>query len=308
MRPGWWVGDRDPQAVEPDRGRVAERDRGDPAVEGVGGGEHAEEQGQVGDGAGDRAELGARVAEGADRALVVEHAGDRDQPGGRLEGGDAAEVGGNAQAPARVGAQAAWREGGSHRRGLAAAAAARGPGRVVGVGGAAVDRVVGLQAGPPGRAVGLAEQDRPGRPHPGHRGGVGSRDGGGPLRHPDRGDHAPGLQVVLGGEGHPVQRAGVVAPGQGDVGCRGPLDGVRGDLDDRVEPGVHLLQPVQVGGQHLGRRHLAGADKLRQPGRRQRGQAVHVAGCVRGRPRGRGRSGRRRGGRRWRSRGRSGRR
>ena len=282
--------------------------RGDPAVAAVGSGEHAEEQGQVSDGAGDRAELGAGVAEGADRALVVEHPGDRDQPGGRLEGGNAAEVGRYPQAPARVGAEAAWREGGGHRRGLAAAAATRGPGRVVGVGGAAVDRVVGLQAGPPGRAVGLAEQDRRRPPACGPPRWRRLPGRWRPLRHPDRGDHAPGLQVVLGGEGHPVQRAGVLAPGQGDVGRRGPLDGVRGDLDDRVEPGVHLLQPVQVGGQHLGRRHLAGAHQLRQPGRRQRGQAVHVAGCVRGRRRGRGRSGRRRGGRRWRSRGRSGRR
>ena len=215
--------DRHPQALDPDGGRVARGHRGDPAVAAVGPGQHPKEQGQVLDRAGDRARLGPGVAEGADRPVVVEDPGDRDQPVGRLEGGHPAEVGRHPQAAAGVGAEAARRQGGRHRRGLAAAAASRGPGPVIGVVGPAVERVVGLKAAAPGRAVGLAEQDPPGRPQPGHRGGVGRRDRPGPLRHPDGGDHAPGLEVVLGGEGHAVQRAGLLAPGQGLVGRPCPV-------------------------------------------------------------------------------------
>ena len=110
----------------------------------------------------------------AERPLVVDHAGDRDAARGRLERGQAAEVRGQPRARARVGAEPAGRAARGDDRGLAAAAAAGRAVEVVGVVRAAVDRVVGLDAAAPRRAVRLAEQDRAGGPQPRDRGRVAS--------------------------------------------------------------------------------------------------------------------------------------
>ena len=125
--------------------------------------------------AGERADLRARDRRACRAPLVVEDAGQRDAARARLERGEPAEVRGEPDARAGVGAQPARRAVRRDDRRLAAAAPARRARQVVRVRGPAVHRVVGLDPAAVVRAVGLAEQDRAGRPDPRDRGRVAPR-------------------------------------------------------------------------------------------------------------------------------------
>ena len=207
----------DPQAAQLDRRGVAERHRRRAAVAPVRPGEHAEEQRDVGDRAGQRPDLRARVTERADLPEVVEHAGDRHAPRGRLDRRQPAEVGGQAHAGARVRAHAAWRAARRDRGRLAAAAAARRALEVPRVVRAPVHLVVGFDAAAVDRAVGLPEQDRARAAQPRHRRRVAVGHHADALRRADRHLHPRRRQVVLGGERHAVQRAARLAAGERGV-------------------------------------------------------------------------------------------
>lgn len=79
---------RDPERADLDRRRVAERHRGRAAVDAVGPGQHAQQHRHVRDRARQRTDLRPRVAQRADLPEVVDHAGDRDEPGRRLRRAD----------------------------------------------------------------------------------------------------------------------------------------------------------------------------------------------------------------------------
>ena len=212
---------------------------------------HREQQGEVGDVAGQRA---------AHRGgLPLVGRGPRRHPAERgSQAHDAAERRGVAQRAAHVGAVRERHHARRQRAGRSSARAAGGPVGVVRVAGGAEDGVEGVRPGRELRHVGLAEEHHAGRADPlddqvvvvghvvrEHRRAEGRRPPGGGVG-------------VLHREGQAVQRAQRAAAGLVLVGGAGAVAGpVLVERDDRVELGVAGGDPVEVQVQQLARRDLA---------------------------------------------------
>ena len=230
-------------------------------------------------------DLRARVAERADRPFVVDHAGDRDAARGRLERGQPAEVRGQPDARARVGAEPAGRAARRDDRGLAAAAAARACGR--GRRGCSCGRRPGCRsrcrrpmAGSSSCRAGSRPPPAAGRPRSRRVAGD-DRDA---LGHADRHREAGGLEVVLRRERHAVQRPGGLAAGHGGVrGARLGEGALGSERHDRVERAVDLRDPREMRCDDLlGRRLAAGDDGRQRRGRHagELGRARHGANPI----------------------------
>ena len=158
---------------------------------------------------------------------------------------------------------------GQGHRGPAAAAAA-GPGGIVGVAGLSEDRVVGLGPGAEFRGVGLADGDGPGllqafhdeRVPGGHEipVGQGTEGGSDPL----------GPHQVLVGHGKAVEGTHSIPGCQGLVGGAGLLPGpVRHQGHDGVDLWIEAIDLSEMGFQHLAGGKLPGPDAPAQLGRGQ---------------------------------------
>jgi hypothetical protein len=183
----------------------------------------------------------------------------------RLVAVDAAHVGGQTDRTADVGTELERGQPGGEggRR-----PARRTTGRAVEVprvAGRAEHLVVALHVAGVDRQVRLAPDDRAGPAQPGHRGRVLGRDVVGQLGCAGRGAHPGRAEAVLDGHRHAVQRAELVAPGDGGVGrggCR--LGGVEVAGDDAVERAVEAIGPGDGVVQRLTTGHLATPDGGRQ--------------------------------------------
>ena len=213
-------------------------------IVGVGAGDHAQEEGRVGE----------VVSEGAD---LVERAGERDQaipadPAvGRLEADDAAKGRRLADRAAGVGAESQRSQTGRDGRRRAAGRAAGHADSIPGVFGRPVRAVLRRRAHRELVHVGLAEQDRAGGPELGDHGGV--------VRRAEVPQHtaAASRRLALDAE-HVLDRHGyaretadhfaALSPGVDGSGLG--QDALRIEMDENVEP-PGALASIQQGANHL---------------------------------------------------------
>ena len=208
-------------------------------------------------------------------------AGAGDAAGGRLDPGDAAEVGGQADAAAGVAAHVERGAAGADDRARAAARSTGGAAEVERVARLAVDEVVGLAREGQLGGVGLAHQDRAGSAQAGCHGRVGLGHEVLAAERAAGGDDAGGVVGVLERDRDAVERAELVAAGDRGVGGLGLLAGALGaELDDRVEVAVDLVDAGQMGFEHLGGGDLPGADCVGDCDKRGIGQVVHAWSSV----------------------------
>ena len=173
------------QPGDRDVGGSAERHRRDVRVHPVGARDDRQQDGQVVDAAGHRPELGQGFEDAAEPRRV---SGSRHAAARRLEAGDAADVGGLADAVAGVAADIERRSAGRDDRAGATAAATGRPREVVRVRGATEDEIVCLVRPRELGRVGLADEDPARRPETADDGGVPLRDPAGPADRPGRRD------------------------------------------------------------------------------------------------------------------------
>ncbi len=184
----------------------------------------------------------------------------------RLVAVDAAEVRRHADRAADVGAELQRDHAGRQGRGGPAGGPARRAGQVVGIAGAAVDRIVALVIGQPGRDIGLAEDHRAGRLQPADADGVGRGhellEG---LEAPG-GRQAPDVVGLLDRHRQAEQRAALPA-GQGGVGGAGGLAGAGEVAHHHGVDG--LIAGLDAGDGFVGQ--FQGADAPRGQGRHEIG-------------------------------------
>ena len=153
----------------------------------------------------------------------------------------------DADAATGVGAEAERRTAGGDNRGLATAAAARRARKVVGIIGPPVDQIVRLGRAREFGHIGLAKDDAAGRTQPCDRGGVRLGHEIGSALGAAGADHTGGFQRVLDGDGDAVKRTLDFAAGERRVGFIGLFPRrLRGQLNDRIEFGVDLGDPLQM--------------------------------------------------------------
>ena len=139
--------------------------------------------------------------------------------------------------------------------------------RSYGIAGDAEDLVEGVPAGGELRDVGLADGDHAGLLHPLDHQVVGVRDEVGPGRRAEGGADAGRQVIVLVRHRQSVQRPGEFTAGGQLVLLVGQLERpLGGQRDDGVDPRVHLLDPLQVGGDHLAGADLLGPEQAGQFG------------------------------------------
>jgi hypothetical protein len=170
-----------------------------------------------------------------------------------------------ADAAPRVAAEAERRGARGQGGRLASAAAGWGAVAIVRVAGRSIDRIVGHDAAAAGRTVGLAEQDRPGPTHAGDDDRITFGDVRRALHQTRGGDDAGDVEDVLDRERDAVERPAALAPRQRGIGRIRLRAGALVDaLHDGVDRGVDLVDPLQIGGDDLGRRDPPGSDRSPQ--------------------------------------------
>ncbi len=116
-----------------------------------------------------------------------------------------------------------------------------------------------------GGEVRAADGDRPCRLHPLDNRGVSTRIGLRQRLESLGGRRADDVDVVLDGEGHPVERGQRYATSGGTVGRLSRIQRLLGQDDyDRVDRGVDGLDPSEVGFHDLGAGRLPCPDRLGQ--------------------------------------------
>ena len=245
--------------------RVAESHRHDVRILAVRAGDEGQDQRQVLDPPRDRPELRERLEQAA-RARPVP--GPRHAPARGLDPRDAAQVRGLADRVAAVAADVERRAAGGDDRRRATAAAAGRAAQVVRVRGPAVHVVVGLVGPRELGGVRLAHEDPARRTEPRDHRRVAVGDAVAPADGAGGRDDAGRVHRVLDRERDAVERAGRVTPREGRVGRPGPVAGVGGQPDHRVDVRVDGLDPGEAGVDGLERRDLPFANGRREPGRR----------------------------------------
>ena len=226
-------------------------------------------------------DVGDRACHRPSDAEHVGHVGEwpvGDAAGRRAQPDHVAEAGRDAQRAAEVAAvgQADHprRQGG--RR--AAAAAARAPAQVKRVAGGAEHGIDGVRARAELRHVGLAQADRTRRGHPLHDQRVPGWHVLGEQRGAVGGAHASGVEEVLVRHRQAVEQPGAFSPGQqrvrgGGLGQRC----VEAPGDHGVDGPVQGLDPCDVRGDDLARRHLPAAQHSGQRDRVFGTEILHQA-------------------------------
>jgi len=183
-------------------------------------------------------------------------------------------------AAAGVGAKAERRPARSDDCGLAAAAAARRACKIIGMVGASVDQIVAFNRSGQFRHVGLAKENGASGAQPRHRGGIGLGNEIGAALGAAGADHAGGLQRILDGHRHAMQRALDVTTRQRGVGfvCLFSRR-VGGQLDDGIEFWIDLgnLRKMRFD-DGLGAK-FPGPDRVGEFARRRGNDAVAGIGC-----------------------------
>ena len=202
----------------------------------------------------DRPRHGTDVGEAPRRAEGI----DGDEAEGRLQPEDAGARRGDPDGAAAVGADRQRSQPGRDRRARPTARAARRAVEVPRVARDAEQQVVGGADPAEGGRVGLAELDGPRRPEPLHHRRVLGGDIVGVEPRAERRPDPLRDHEVLGGERHPVERSeGDALLREGALGGAGILHRLIGrQRDERVERGVHALDPREDGAHHLHRREL----------------------------------------------------
>ena len=187
-----------------------------------------------------------------------------DAPLRRLDGGNAIAMRRPAQRAADVVAMRDGADAGGDRRTRAARGAAAGDVRVPGIERQSVQRIVGEAAEREFRRVGEAENDRAGLLQVTHHGRIRRRDevlvGGNAV------EIGPAfvVDVLLDGDGHAVQQAEFAALGALLVGRMRGLQRVLAEIDDdRIQPGIDRMHPLQMRLDGFHRGDCAGADRSR---------------------------------------------
>lgn len=183
-----------------------------------------------------------------------------DEAPGRLVSPDAAEMRGHPHRSADVGAVVAGHHAARYGRRAPARRAAGGTVRVVGVGGAAIDRVEALPVGEVDRDVGLADDHRAGRLQPLDEKRVGRGDLVLEARVPPGGGEPGDIEALLDRHRHAEQR--LVRARTGGVERLGLLVGALeiGDCE-RVDCGVEVLDPLDRRIDRLDDAHPPRADR-----------------------------------------------
>ncbi len=224
----------------------------------VGAGDGGEEEGEIVDGAGER-------AFDAERRPSERRGPDGDASGRGAEADNIAEARWIAERTTDVGAIRDGQHTARERDRRATARAAAGFGGLVGVERRAEDVVEGLRASAELGHVGLAEGDGAGVVDALDEEGVG---GGHEIfedARAERGADSAGEQQVLVGDGQAVQGAGGMTLGDAVrerfVEFAGAMGGVvAGERDDGVDRGVDAVDLGEVGGEGFAGREVLGAD------------------------------------------------
>ena len=139
------------------------------------------------------------------------------------------------------------------------AAATGRPAHVIRVVGLPVDQVVGLERERKLRGVGLSQDDGASFPHPCDCRGVRVRNEVLTAKRPAGRDNAFSIVRVLDCDGHAMQWTQRLATGESRIRLtRFGHRAITGELHNRVELGVYLVNASQVGIDYLNGRHLFG--------------------------------------------------
>ena len=218
-------------------------------------GHRGEQQRQVSHRARHRPDDAARVPDVVDAA--VGH-----QPRRRTQADDVVERGGVPDAPAQIGSIGDRQHPGSQRGTGAAAASACRPVQRPGVPRRAEDIVEGVRAGAELGRVGLAHDDRAGRAEPFHDQAVGDGNVVGERAGAVGGADAGRVVEILDRDGQTVQRPERLAARDPAVRLVGVVQrALLPQADNRVDPRVDRVDPLQVRRHHLAGRDLTAADR-----------------------------------------------
>jgi hypothetical protein len=117
-----------------------------------------------------------------------------------------------------------------------------------------VQRIPALAANTAWRTEGLADQNRTGPPHARDDGGVAIWDVAPEHPEPGGGGKAGGVEDVLGGEGHTMQRSQDVFPGVLAIRLARLLQRAFGGREDHgVDPRIHRVNVLEVSPHHFQR-------------------------------------------------------
>ena len=223
-------------------------------------------QGRIVDGPGEHAHL-VEAAGGAQDAMA------RDEPEAGLESHDAAEGGRPDHRAVGLGAHRQRTHPRAHGRGRSAGRSTRSVGGIVWIASLAWREVREFSGD------GLAQDHRAGPLQPGNQGRILQRPAAGVQDGSVFGRQVGGIDVVLHGDRHAVQRAD-------HPPCLAQLIAVpglsKGEVAIQALPGRHLrlarIDPVQAGREQLHAEDVAGGDRARGLGCGQQGQIVRVHG------------------------------
>ncbi len=224
-------------------------------VTGIGTGDGAEGEGEVGDGT--RQASGCAQGGPGEGRFRIGYTADR-----RAEAGDVAEGGGVAEGASHVGTTGDGDEAAGQRDGGAAGRSAAGLRQIVGIAGGAEDPVEGLGPGAEFRGVGFAESNGAGQTHALDDEVVFGGDVILEERGAEGGTDAAGFHEVLVGNREAVKRAQLLFVSLFLVGGRSRGGGhLRYEGDDGVDLRVDAADLFEVFGEGLARRESAGADE-----------------------------------------------
>ena len=224
--------DADAEIAQVGRSDGADRDWRGEGVSWIGACHDCEERGEIGDGAGHRAD-DANPREGACTRREVARGGNA--AGRGLESADAREVGGSADGAAAVAADSAHGAARGDGRGFAAAGAAGGIGGIPGIGSFAGEAIVCFVSHQEFGRVGVAEEDGSGVFEARNDGGVGV--GNVILAEEGAGGAGPSSDVERGfdGERNSFEGAGRIAGGETGFGfARAGEGGFGVDVDEGI--------------------------------------------------------------------------